>query len=118
MKDGIPELDIPPASDLRVNQLHLDQGNTANVNFIADLYNLTISNVDNFDVIYTNADFKTLVLEEGLVFPKLVMGGQYKAKGKVLIFEFEGEGEARGEFGKFTLFSLISIKVVFYIKYV
>ncbi|KAI4470666.1 hypothetical protein MML48_1g01449 [Holotrichia oblita] len=99
-KDGIPEFDLPPVSTLQVNQVHLDQDNTANVNFIADLYNITFSGADNFDVVYTNADFKALVLEEGLAFPKLAMRADYKAKGKVLLFEFEGEGKATGEYGK------------------
>lgn len=79
----------------------MDQGNTANVNFVADLFNLTFYGGENFEVTYTEADFKALTLKEGLLFPKLKMVGHYKAKGKVLLFEFEGEGKMKGEFGKY-----------------
>lgn len=100
MEKGIPEFDIPPTTEFRVDRIHLDQENTQNVNFIADLFNLTFYGVENFDVPYTKADFQKLVLEEGLIFPKLTMNGPYKARGRVLIFEFEGQGLAKGEFGK------------------
>ncbi|GJQ88013.1 hypothetical protein Trydic_g12937 [Trypoxylus dichotomus] len=95
---GIPEFDIPPITEFRIEQLHLDQGNTPNINFIADLYNVTFRGGENVMIPYTNLDFKALTIEEGLIFPKLVMKGDYKAKGKVLVFDFEGEGEVKGQF--------------------
>lgn len=100
LRKGIPEFDAPPLTALQVNELHLGEGGSPNVNFVADLHNLTIYKSDTFDVPYTKFDIKSLVLEEGLVFPHLEMKGGYKAKGKVLVFEFEGEGDLQFEFGK------------------
>ncbi|KRT86444.1 hemolymph juvenile hormone-binding protein, partial [Oryctes borbonicus] len=72
---GIPEFGIAPISEFHVNHIHLDQGNTPNVNFVADLFNLTFHGGENFEVPYTKLNFKDLVLEEGLIFPKLIMKG-------------------------------------------
>ncbi|GJQ88016.1 hypothetical protein Trydic_g12940 [Trypoxylus dichotomus] len=96
---GIPEFDIPPIEPFVVEQIRLDQGNSPTVNFIANLTDLKFYGGGNYKVAYANANLlETKTVNLGLTFPKLNAIGEYKAKGRVLLFQFEGDGMFKGEF--------------------
>ncbi|KAI4470664.1 hypothetical protein MML48_1g01451 [Holotrichia oblita] len=96
---GIPEFNIPPVEPFIVESLRLSQGNSPTVNFEANLTNLNFYGGGNYYVPYANANLlESKVVNLGLTFPRLNATGKYIARGRVLLFQFEGEGTFKGEF--------------------
>lgn len=110
---GIPEFNIPPIEPLIIESLRLNQGNSPSVNFAANLTNLNFYGGGNYYVPYANANLlEKKVVNLGLTFPRLNATGHYTAKGRVLLFQFEGEGIFKGEFCKYFLFHSNSLRFI------
>ena len=61
--------------------------------------NLTFAGGTNFDVFDVDVAKDLLRVKASFNFPNLIMEGHYKANGRVLLFQFDGDGKAEGAFG-------------------
>ncbi|XP_068902684.1 protein takeout-like [Tenebrio molitor] len=94
MKDGIPELFIPPMSPLVLPQAGLDNGD----NFKASFRNIEVYYVDEFRVDNLNVDLDNVIFDVAISFPRLRIKSQYNIDGKILILQLKGQGPADGNF--------------------
>ncbi|KAF2890841.1 hypothetical protein ILUMI_15332 [Ignelater luminosus] len=90
---GIPEMDVPPIDPLEFSSVKIETGNTGSVNLNIELLHGTASGLRNVKI--ENLKIKlgdhskfTTVLEV----PQTNIEGTYKMKGKILLFELNGEG--------------------------
>ncbi|XP_022911522.2 circadian clock-controlled protein daywake-like [Onthophagus taurus] len=95
---GIPEFKIPPLNPFNIDTLQLNQGNSENIHFTAHLSNVTFSEANDFNVVSADVNYTTMVIKLTLFFPHLIMNGDYTAKGRVLLFQFDSKGRVEGDF--------------------
>lgn len=105
MKQGIPEMGIPPCDPLIIPKLELQQPQGTSVGFDATLTNLTFIGGLDFKMKNVKIDLEKGLFYMEINFPTLKMSGDYTSRGKVLLITFEGEGKANGEYGNVTLFA-------------
>lgn len=101
---GIPEMGLPPVEPLVIPEIELNMGaGSGSVTLAATLYNATFHGGSNFDLRQIRAEIR----ENGewymeIYFPHVSMESGYKAKGKLLLVQFDGDGQAQCEFGKYS----------------
>jgi hypothetical protein len=107
MKDGIPELFIPPMSPLVLPQAGLDNGD----NFKASFRNIEVYYVDEFRVDNLNVDLDNVNFDVAISFPRLRIKSQYNIDGKILILQLKGQGPADGNFSELIIIVLFMFSV-------
>ncbi|XP_071057427.1 uncharacterized protein [Onthophagus taurus] len=95
---GIPEFKIPPIEPFFIDSLHLKQGNSDTIQFSADLFNLTFEGGKDFELLGVQPDYKRRTGAIQINFPRLIMKATYKARGRVLLFQFDSAGDVDGDF--------------------
>uniref|UniRef100_A0A1Y1MN43 Uncharacterized protein n=1 Tax=Photinus pyralis TaxID=7054 RepID=A0A1Y1MN43_PHOPY len=95
MIKGIPELNYPPIDPLHCRNLSLTLGQ-ASVQIHADLANGVLTGLGKARAEYSHLNFSTATFITKVVIPEVKLKGLYRFKGKILLFEIDGDGA--GEF--------------------
>lgn len=101
LEKGIPEMGLPSIEPLVVQEVQLNNGEGASVSLNATLNNLVLSGGSKYELRKFDVDIKQGRWYMEIFFPLIKMQSNYKAKAKVLLLQFQGEGKAHGEFGTF-----------------
>lgn len=92
---------LPPVEPLEIPEIGLNTGTGGAVSMDATLYKAQIGGGSNFELRQMVANLKESTGEwyMEIYFPVITLDSDYKAKGKLLLVQFDGEGKAKGEFG-------------------
>lgn len=96
LRDGIPEMHLPPIEPLLVPHAELDTGESFKATFDNFLvYGLTNYTLKNIDV-----DLDKNSVDLDLLFPFVRTTGDYKLKGRLLILQLNGFGKCDGNYSE------------------
>ncbi|KAF5299970.1 hypothetical protein FQA39_LY11343 [Lamprigera yunnana] len=93
LKDGIPELEVPPLEPLLLDAVDLISGTEA-TRIAATIYNLTIWGPTSFIILDLKPNLNKNVFKFTALLPQLNIIGEYKADARVLFLNLKGEGPA------------------------
>lgn len=92
MKQGVPELNLPPAEQLQFPNVSANSGGTGSVRLDGKAWNQTISGMTDVNVKEVSMDFETGIWVLGLEYSHVRWQGNYKFFGKVMLFEIDTNG--------------------------
>lgn len=99
LEKGIPEMGLPSIEPLKIPEVTLNNGQGASVSLNATLNNLVLAGGSKYELRKFDVDITKGSWYMEIYFPLIKMESDYKAKAKVLLLQFQGEGKAHGEFG-------------------
>ncbi|KAL1490573.1 hypothetical protein ABEB36_013243 [Hypothenemus hampei] len=94
MKNGIPELFIPPMNPLVIPQATLNSG----ANFKATFKDILMYHADEFKLEDFTVDLNNYHIEIKMMFPELRIKSDYNIKGRLLVLNLDGKGPADGNY--------------------
>lgn len=96
LKDGIPEMHIPPIEPFKVQTVTFDTGRT----FKATFENISVHGLSSFKLKDVKFDYDQKTLELDLEFFDVWADSNYKIKGKLIVLDLDGTGLANGSVSK------------------
>lgn len=110
MPCGIPDLGVPTLVPFELNHTAFKVDQSGLLYFDAEINNLLIDDLNNFDIVSVDLQLLKFQLEFSFFFHSIKTTGQYKAKGKALNFiPFNRGGKFGFNFNGLTLTGLIKI---------
>jgi len=91
LKDGIPELKVPPIEPLYIEELVATEGSGLQV----VTRDLKVYGGSNFTIKSLNVDLKTYEFSFEVVFPHLSIEGKYNVDGKIIMIPIKGNGDMK-----------------------
>lgn len=104
LRKGIPEMRIPPLEPFKVQYVALDSGDS----FKAEFRDLKVYGVSDFMLKNVDFDLDNNKAQIDLLFPKLRILSVYSVKGRILILQLNGHGNADGNYSKYTNFVIFT----------
>lgn len=89
---GIPEMDIPSIDPLAVTSVKVNTGNSGPTSFDIELFNVTVYGLKDMEVKSLVVDLDKVLWNAVIHLPRVTFEATYKIKGKILLFELNGEG--------------------------
>lgn len=99
LKDGIPEMHIPPIEPLTLQSVTFDTGKA----FKAYFTNVLVHRLSEFKLNNVAFDFDKKELEIKIDFYNVYAEADYKIDGKLLFLELNGAGRSNGSVGEWWL---------------
>ncbi|KAK5646927.1 hypothetical protein RI129_005391 [Pyrocoelia pectoralis] len=88
---GIPELNYPPVDPLHCRNVSVTIGESS-IKIEAHLANGVITGLKDMKMLDCHPNFDTGVIETKVIIPKMNLKADYNLKGKILLFDIDGEG--------------------------
>lgn len=107
-------MDVPPIDPLEISSIQVDTGNTGSVNLVIALSNCRVSGLRNLKIENLKANLEdNISFSAILTVPKINIEGTYKLKGKILLFELNGQGHisfnaSKYQFDLLFIFTIIN----------
>ncbi|KAF5285657.1 hypothetical protein FQR65_LT13087 [Abscondita terminalis] len=93
LRDGIPELDVPPLEPLHLDAVDLKTGNEA-TRIAATISNMKIWGPTSFIIQELKPNLSKNIFRFRALLPQLNIIGQYKSDARILFLNLKGEGPA------------------------
>lgn len=97
---GIPEMGVPSMDPLLIPGLSIQTGNGTNFGYTVQFKDLIFTGAKDFEIADATIDMGGKLFKMKMRVPLFSVVGQYKSAGKVLLLQFEGEGEVKANISK------------------
>lgn len=102
LKKGIPEMNLPPGDPLHFYNTTTNTGKGTSVSLEASSWDQIATGITDFEIQNIMFDFDNAKCFTTLVFPFVRLEGQYKFKGKVLLFTIDTTGNYQINSSKYS----------------
>uniref|UniRef100_A0A1Y1KJ36 Uncharacterized protein n=1 Tax=Photinus pyralis TaxID=7054 RepID=A0A1Y1KJ36_PHOPY len=89
---GIPELNFPPIDPMHGRNVSFTVRQSS-IKVYAELGNGVVTGLKDMKVEYAKLDFDSGIFETKVTVPRLIIKGQYRFKGTVMLFDIDGGGD-------------------------
>ncbi|XP_022919100.2 protein takeout-like [Onthophagus taurus] len=100
LKQGIPELDVPPLEPLRLDEIKLRRGPTT-TRVSANITDITVLGASDFEILDLKADLIKNIFYFKVNLPYLYFRGNYDLDMQILLIKLTGNGPIKGNLSNY-----------------